>query len=282
MRDESFKAENVDEIVWLRLNRLKSVKLCENLIRRKLEKFPNPSVTEDMIKSKAIGLSSAVDSAIGYWQVRPKSLNAKILSRYYFLLQMTIAEQVSSVKNTDDLKVVQKHTENGHGLGTIIDPNQEFPFNYFTFAIRSGHFYSYAKGIGIETKKFDFEKRPRIFDGILDKSKTVNLLDLFRRIPELSNVIEEYTDLPPLSFHVGHSEKNMQEDLDGVEEHIEKTGKFTLQVPDNSITKTTYVSVYSESDKITSDFLNSLNLPIKDFTLMSGFDPKEKYLTGKF
>lgn len=281
MRDESFKAENVDEIVWLRLNRLKSVKLCENLIRRKLEKSPNPSITEDIIKSKAIGLSSAIDSAVGYWQVSPESLNAKILSRYYFLLQMTIAEQVSSVKNTDDLKVVQKHTENGHGLGTIIEPNLEFPYNYFTLAIRSGHFYSYAKGIGINTKKFDHEKRPRTFTDI-DKSRIVNLIDLFRRIPELSNVIEEYTDLPPLSFHIGHSDKNIEDDLDDVKEHITKTGKFALRAPSTSTTKTTYVSVYSESDKITADFLNSLDLPIKDFTLMSGFDPKEKRLTGKF
>lgn len=32
MRDEIFKAENVDELVWLRLNRFKSIQLCENLM----------------------------------------------------------------------------------------------------------------------------------------------------------------------------------------------------------------------------------------------------------
>ena len=146
---ETFRAENTDEIVWLRLNRLKSVKLCEKLIRKKLAKSPNPNITEDVIKAKAVGLSSAIKSAIGYWQVKPQSINAKVLSLYYFLLQMTIAEQVSSVRNTDDLKTVQKHTENGHGLGTISAEDKDFPENYFTFAIRSGHFYSYSKFLGI-------------------------------------------------------------------------------------------------------------------------------------
>lgn len=268
MRHETFKAENIDEIIWLRLNRLKSVKLCENLIRTKLEKNPNPAISEEIIKSKAIGLSSAIDSAIGYWQVNPQSVNAKILSRYYFLLQMTIAEQVSSVKNTDDLKTVQKHTENGHGLGTISNPNEDFPANYFTFAIRGGHFYSYAKSLGIDTKSYDFEKRPRKFEDITDHSKIVSLFDLFRRIPELSNIIEEYTDQPPLSFHIGHSDINMENNLNAVKEHIDRTGEFVLSAPVSSSEQTTYVSIYSESEKVTTEYLSSLQLPLTNFNLM--------------
>lgn len=282
MRHETFKAENIDEIVWLRLNRLKSARLCENLIREKLAHSPNPLITEDIIKSKAIGLSSAVDSAIGYWQVAPQSVNAKVLSRYYFLLQMTIAEQVSSVKNVDDLKTVQKHTENGHGLGTITNSEQEFPANYFTFAIRGGHFHSYAKSLGIDTKKYDLEKRPRKFSDITDNSKIVNLIDLFRRIPELSNIIEEYTDQPPLCFHVGHSDLNMRNNLDAVKEHINKTGQFVLSAPVTSTEKTTFISVYSDSDKVTPEYLASLGLPITDFKVTQGLGSNEFYITGQF
>jgi len=73
MKSEKFKAENSDELVWLRLNRLKSARLCENLIKDKLEKKANPRITDDIIKSKAIGLSSAIESAIGYWQAQPTS-----------------------------------------------------------------------------------------------------------------------------------------------------------------------------------------------------------------
>ena len=282
MEQETFKAENIDEIVWLRLNRLKSVRLCENLIRKKLSKSPNPLITEDIIKSKAIGLSSAIDSAIGYWQVTPQSLNAKVLSRYYFLLQMTIAEQVSSVKNIDDLKTVQKHTENGHGLGTITNSEEDFPANYFTFAIRAGHFYSYAKSLGIDTKKYDLEKRPRKFSEIADKSKIVNLIDLFRRIPELGNIIEEYTDQPPLSFHIGDSDINMQKDLDAVKEHIDRTGQIVHKAPITSSIKTTFISIYTESGKVTPEYLASLGLPITDFKIVQGLGQGEVYITGQY
>jgi hypothetical protein len=278
MTDEIFKAENGDEVVWLRLNRLKSVKLCENLLRGKLEKSPMPMITDDVIKSKAIGLSSAVESAIGYWRVSPESLNAKILSRYYFLLQMTIAEQVSSIKNTDDLKTVQRHTENGHGLGTIIDPNADFPNNYFT---RSGHFYSYAKTVGIDTKKFDLEKRPRNFEDIHDKSKIVNLLDLFRRIPELSSIIEEYIDLPPLCFNIGHPELNILDDLDDMKEQIRETKQLNFKPREKSSICSTYIAFYSNSKKITPEYLESLGFPMEDFALRANVDSDAKYITAK-
>lgn len=282
MRNETFKAENVDEIVWLRFNRFKSVKLCEDLIRKKLIKSPNPLITENIIKSKATGLSSAIESAIGYWDVNPRSLNAKILSRYYFLLQMTIAEQVSSVKNIDDLKVVQKHTENGHGLGTIIQPKIDFPFNYFTFAIRSGHFYSYAKYLGINTKKFDFEKRPRNFSDIIDKTKIINLVDLFRRIPELSNVIEEYINEPPLCFHIGYSQAENHPGLDEMKEHIQKTGQLLFESPITSSEQTSYLEIYSESELVTPEYLKSLDLPMIDFKVKTDSYSHERSIISKF
>jgi len=281
MTTENYKAGDIDEIVWLRLNRLRSVKLCEKLIRAKLVKNPNAAITEELIKSKAIGLSSAIESAIGYWQVRPQSVNAKVLSRYYFLLQMTIAEQVSSVKNTDDLKAVQRHTEYGHGLGTISDHSKEFPFNYYTFAVRGGHFYSYTKSLGVNTKDYDFEKRPRKFSDITEIDNAVSLIDLFRRIPELANVIEEYTDLPPLSFHVGHSEINMRNDLEAAKAHMAATGQFAMKAPEVHGEKTTYISFYSESDKITPEYLKSLNLGLTDFQVLDGTLPNEKFITGQ-
>jgi hypothetical protein len=281
MRYETYKAENIDEIVWLRLNRLKSIKLCENLIKDKLLKSPNPLITEDILRSKAIGLSSTIESAIGYWQVNPQAVNAKVLSRYYFLLQMTIAEQVSSVKNTDDLKVVQRHTENGHGLGTIMEPNLDFPDNYFTFALRNGHFYSYTRSLAIDTKKYDFEKRPRKFSEINDVKKIVNLIDLFRRIPELRNIIEEYTNKPPLSFHVGYSLIDNHQDINSVEEIFGRSGQFALTSPSKSKEKTSYIDIYSESEQVNPEYLSTLVLPLTDFQIKIDSNSNERYITGK-
>jgi hypothetical protein len=285
MKNETFKASNIDEVIWLRLNRLKSVKLCEDLLNRKLKQTPNPAVTEEILKQKAIGLSSAIESAIGYWQVAPQSLNAKVLSRYYFLLQMTIAEQVSSIKNTDDLKAVQRHTENGHGLGTIPDPTADFPRGYYIFPIRSGHFYSYAKSLGIATKSFDFEKRPRNFSDIsdVDKSKLVSLCDLFRRIPELSNIIEEYIDEPPLSFHVGHGGTNMIVRSEKMKEHMDRTGEIVWgEIKTTDPLQTTYISVYSDSIKVTPEYLASLNVPLTNIQYKTDIGSKHSHLEGEF
>jgi hypothetical protein len=270
MKKESFKAQNTDELVWLRLNALRSVKLCENMIKCKLESCPNPLITDDIIKNKAIGLSSAIDSAIGYWQINPKLINAKVLSRYYFLLQMTFAEEVSSVKTINGLKEIQKQTENGHGLSTISDSTRDFPDNYYTLTLKSGHFNSYAKSLGINTKEFDFEKRPRKFSEITDLFKIVNLTDLFRRIPELGNVIEEYTNQPPLNLHIGYSNKNME------------GNPFIEESPShNSTQKSTYISIFNKSPKITIEFINSLGLQFTDFEYTTDTFTNERYINCK-
>lgn len=283
MRNETFKASNIDEIIWLRLNRLKSVKLCEDLLNRKLKQVPNPAITPEIITRKAIGLSSAIESAIGYWQVSPQSLNAKVLSRYYFMLQMTIAEQVSSIKNTDDLEAVQRHTANGHGLAIISDPKSEFPNGFYILSVRTGHFYSYLKSLGIDTKLFDFEKKPRKFEDIKpeEQPKLISLIDLFRRILELSNIIEEYIGEPPLSFHVGHGQTNMLVGSQRMRDYAEETGKVILGGPRVVGPQTTYIGIYTDSEKVTPEYLESLKTPLKNIKYKTDLGSKRPHLEGE-
>jgi hypothetical protein len=86
-RIERLVAENPQELIWLRFNRLKSVKMCESLIKEK-NLQTGQKLDDTIISKKAIGLSSAIESALGYWNSNSESLNAKVLSRYYALLQM--------------------------------------------------------------------------------------------------------------------------------------------------------------------------------------------------
>ena len=81
MEMERYKAENADEIIWLRLNRLKSSKLCEKLIRTKLQK-ENRELSEQVIVDKSVGLSAAIQSAIGYWDGTAGSSNAIVVTYY--------------------------------------------------------------------------------------------------------------------------------------------------------------------------------------------------------
>jgi len=274
MKNEKFKAENADEIVWLRLNRLKSTKLCENLIRKKLATAPNPVFTDETIKNKAIGLSAAIESAIGYWQGQPLSLNARILSRYYFLLQLTIAEQVSKVGSTDDLKEIQRHTEFGHGLATITNPEQSFPDNYYIYPLMSGHFSSYAKSIGLDIRSKALERREKVFNKIQDHSKLVSLTDLFRRIPELNKVVEEYLEKPPLAFHVGYSMAHNSAHREII--RGESFGEPRI-VRENAATN---VSIYPTSAQTTIDYLKSLSLPFTSLRNAEDSASKQSYIVG--
>ena len=83
---ERLVAENVPEAVWLRLRRLTSSVLCSRIVARR-------GSTES--ESKGREIAWAVRSALGYWQSGALALNAKVLTRYYALLQISIAEELS-------------------------------------------------------------------------------------------------------------------------------------------------------------------------------------------
>lgn len=264
---ERFRAENPDEIVFLRLNRLRSSRLCENLLRNKLKENPNPAITEEVIQKKAIGLSSVVDSALGYWQSSSQSLNSKTLSRYYFMLQLTIAEQVASVNNTDGLAEIQKHTQNGHGLKTFLVSSDKFPDNLLIYATHGGHFNSYGKFIGWDMQKYTQEKGIRKPPDLNEevRSKMVSLSDLFRTIPELRTVIEEYLNEPPLSLHIGHSESNMIAESERTKAFISKHVRMPTSEDLRTKEKTTDVAIHTTSTRIDIPYLQTLGMPLTNF-----------------
>lgn len=271
---ERFVAEDADEIIWMRLNRLKSEKLCKAILNNKIKRKNSIKIDENIISKKATGVSSAIESAIGFWKTETDSLNSKVLSRYYALLQMTIAEQVSSISNADDLSTIQRHVEyGGHGLGTIPNPEGSFPDDYHTFILRSGgHFHSYAKFLGYDTQEIGFERRPRDFKKIENKDKLISLSDLFRRIPELQPVIREYLGKPPLSFHIGFANKNLSIKIE----------KSTSTAPETEKEKITYIEIYPKDETISLDYIESLNLPFKDIKETDQRSTEPGSFIGKF
>lgn len=281
MKSESYKGENTDEIVWLRLNRLKSINLCEKVIKSKF-KSAGIQYNDKIGKLKAKGLSSAIESAIGYWESNSKSLNARVLSRYYFMLQLTIAEQVSNVNNNADLSKIQKHTEQGHGLGVIRDTKKSFPNDYFTFSLKSGHFYSYVKSLGLSPKEFSLDKRPRKFNEIDNPNLVVNIDDLFRRIPELNNVIEEYLSKAPLSFRIGHSEQNMFNNEKVWKKQIAEEGNSAFKNLKKADENSAIISFYESSQNITIEYLSKLNLPFYDYSIEKDSYNKTERICAKF
>lgn len=242
--NERLVAQDIDEIVWLRLKRLTSLKLCEKILSNKADQIDR-DIDRTIIHNKAIGLSSSIESSINYWNFKTDSLNLRILSRYYALLQMTIAEQVSSLNNEYDLPQIQRYTEAGHGLGNLRNLNDDFPDNYFIILLKSGYVHSYAKFLGIRRKfnEMAFERRPRDYNSVdaTDKNKLIPLTSLFSRIPELRPVIFEYLGINPLSFHVVYD---------------------TLKNRDIEGDKT-FLNLYPENAEISEYDLSNYNLPFQ-------------------
>lgn len=195
---EHFVANNITEATWLRLKRLSSSQLCKKIIAKN-----HPKLNEDIIEQKSIGMSSAVRSAFGYWDTKEGGLNSKILSRYYALLQITIAEQISSNDPNANLKSVQKHTEYGHGLYTLKLDKDTFPDNMMIGCLNSGHFSSYIKSLNFNIKEYTDGRRPKNTQDL--SNNAISLTDLLRRIPELQGVVNEYLGKAPLSYHFGHA-----------------------------------------------------------------------------
>jgi hypothetical protein len=136
---EAIVARDVEGALRLRLHRMTSATICRRMLAAKHPKMP-----EEVIMKKAEGVASALRSALGYWGSGHSALNAKLLSQYYFILQLSIAEEVANASPDATLESIQKHTEQGHGLGTVRPTDGAFPGEYYVAALKSGHFGAYS------------------------------------------------------------------------------------------------------------------------------------------
>ena len=259
---------DVDELIRLRFSRLKSIELSRKLIKDKCEN-KNIHLDNKIIDEKAKGLSSTIESALNYWDISEKSLNAKILSRYYAFLQLTIAEQVASVRNNNDLKEAQKHTEQGHGLSTLnMHSENDFINNFYCYFRQDGHFYYYMKQSGYNDGNIFIKNKIKTTENTKDYY-IVTLADIFRRIPELQKIIEECIGMCPLVLNFGldsfgeHERKEKRR-----EEYSKRTGNFEFEAPqeDNEIILTN-VSIYPTSKNMTIEYIEKLNSPFKNFSV---------------
>jgi hypothetical protein len=261
-RPERIVAENTSEAIWLRFRRLTSSTLCKRAIEER-----DPSLSPDVAEQKGREVASSVRCALGYWQSQAESLNAKVLARYYAILQVSIAEQVAHPASTTGLADIQRHTERGHGLWSITAPNEEFPLNYMIACRNNGHFFEYCQFRGIDLAPFAMGSRPDSWDKIAEdkRNRLVSLGDLLRRIPELQSIVEETLKVPPLSFPVFYAtDLNMPAQREQHRAHTLETGQAVRNVPDMGATTTTYIGIMPSSPKITLDYLHEQQLPLSN------------------
>lgn len=273
-----------DELLKLRFDRFRSIELSKKLLRDKCNNS-NIELSDMIINEKAKGLSSAIDSALNYWDIQGQSLNARILSRYYSLLQLTIAEEVAAITNNNSLKEIQKHTEQGHGLTTFSkSSNDNFLDAYCCYIRHDGHFYHYLKHLNInKLEEITHVQKITKYDDELSVY-LVSLADLFRRIPELSSIIEEYTGEVPLSLHFGYdSSSNWDVEHRLREEQTKKTGKLVFETPKSDSPEViTHVQIYPSSPKMNVKYLETLDTPFTDFKVIEKSKSEESYISCSF
>lgn len=244
---------------WLRLKRLTSRHLCEQAIIRRNSETIAPAV----LAKKASGMAWAVRSGLGYWDTEANALNSRVLSRYYAVLQLSIAEQVSSSDPKDLLPAIQRHTEFGHGLFTLRHPDVQFPDGMLVGCAQSGHFAAYAKYRKIDLKPYIFEKKPKKIEDVEDtkKSLLVSLTDLLRRVPELQTVTQEFFGQEPLSFRIA------PDNIKRIEQQ-QAAGWQKLAQPDasQSTQVTSWVNIYTPRSGAPLPSISGYGFPLTDIT----------------
>lgn len=201
-------ADNPQHFTLLLLKRMRSNKLCKRVLEQKAT-AEQREISAPLLEQKSIELATAIDSALGYWESKSDNLNAQILTRYYSVLQFTIAEQVANLENSSDLQHIQKQTVHGHGLFSYEIEDKNFPERFFIGIIKGGYFYSYLKQLKLDKalESALFLKKPNR-DEAAPLEKLVSLSDLLRRIPELCNQIYEHLTLRPLTYSVWYERDN--------------------------------------------------------------------------
>jgi hypothetical protein len=281
---ERIVAEDAQEALRLRLRRMTSATICRRMLSLK-----HPTLAAEIIDQKAEGVASAVRSALGYWEGSAAALNAKILSLYYFALQISIAEEVANADPDSTLESIQKHTEQGHGLATVRSLESTFPNHYYISALQSGHFGAYCKSTGIDLTGIAFDSRPRSWSKMKeeDKRRLVTLTDLLRRIPELRNLLCECLEQPPLSFHIVHSTKNMERQASSHAAAFNPTFRrdpATHQPSGVTSDATTYLTFATGfgGEGITPDYLSGLGLPITNIVSETDVVTKRPEIIGEY
>ena len=271
-------ANNPSELVWLHIKQLASEQVCLTLIK---EKYVTARQEENdtIINKKSIGLSSAIKSALGYWNEKPTSLNSWILSRYYALLQLTIAEQVSNPLNTNDLSSVQKHTEQGHGLAMWHKdiPN---PLDFLIYPLINGHFYSYAKFLGLNPKNWSMDKKAKEYSSIT-LNNAITIGELFEHIAELQPILHSFIQKPSKCLHIGYSQKNYAVNQQSGNA-IQNTNELTLA--SNEVEPYfTLIDIFSNAiNPINMEIVTQSKIPLKEISISEHEPSASTIYTGKF
>lgn len=192
------------ERIWYILNQYASVELAKKLIKRRHDEI-GININEDILNSKAIGLSYTIKNASDYFKAAPhESYNKRVISLYYGTLSLAFAEMLASPGGASGLDEVEGMTKQGHGLYTV--PSDMNTFNSFYIGVlATGFFPRWMHFLEVRIDEYpkkkpktasDLEKVPVEFYTTIEK--------LISSIPELGDMLTDVFNVSPSWFTVAY------------------------------------------------------------------------------
>ncbi len=278
--NQTITADDPTGTALLFLNRLTSPSLCERLLRKTADAMEKP-VDSALLTRKADGVASAVDAGLGFWTAASRSLNARILSRYYALMHFSIAEQVAAPGTLSDLDTVQSSTNHGHGLTSKFDGGPALDGVHIG-VVSSGFFRSYLEHLGAPLPNITLAKSLKngLPAGAAEAAKLETLGTLLRRIPELSPILSDhFPSQDPLIIPIHYSDHNhkVQDDLRA---ERRRNGDRNRSVAVHSDYQ--YVELGDRLTSVSIDRAHSLAIPhLEGLEVVEATERREAHVRGR-
>ncbi|MFC1455444.1 YaaC family protein [Microvirga arabica] len=217
-------SENPIDGIWTQLSVWQSQQAAKRHIEARAQ-AAELLMDADLIEAKSAALSYCLRTAQEYLRKGEEPLTSRIVSRYYGCLWLASAILASDPANDITLERLERFTKFGHGLGNIVNENENFPDNEYTYIKSSGFFPQFLKGLGLTPEQVRATQLPtQRLGGFEDVPKSefhflVSLSELLARIPELHDLYEYVTGRPALSFAVHYSSINQSENFKDAEKN---------------------------------------------------------------
>jgi hypothetical protein len=192
-------SEEPIEAIWLRLRQLQSVTLAEKIVAERGRR-EGVELDPQAVSSKAAGVAYAIRNGSDYFHAREsRTVSQRILNLYYGSLAFAFAEMLASPKGAQTLTEIEESTKKGHGLHTLDGPADGLQ-GLIVLVVSWGFFPVWMQSLGLTLDALpQGRKKP---DGYEELSKVpptswLNLVQLFARIPELSDLFSNIFDEKP-------------------------------------------------------------------------------------
>lgn len=218
-------SESPIEQIWTQLSMWESRALALKLIMERAERA-DVLIGREKAEAKALALSYCLRNARENLREPRQTLTLKTVANYYGCMWFASAIVAADPANDVDLPQLERFTKKGHGLGNFVDPDKAFPANEYVYVKEGGFYPEFLRASAIDASRIALRKAP-VRGGPDGEDRSVGMMALFARVPELADAYRYVTGEWPFNFRFFHSSRNMGEDVDDAQ----RAGPLSAVIP---------------------------------------------------